>query len=149
MYLCSLVFNEDSFKLEMCRSDNSWTRKFVYKQHFNGENWFPFTNELGKRTLQANGATGTGAKQHKLIMNRLKLEINWSFLTIKWVRSSFKKEIEVFVKQLCYMIIPSTAGWFYWFRSLLPSRSGFLSFGITSVVFYPLITTRGWFFLLL
>jgi len=38
MYLCSLVFNEDSFKLEMCRSDNSWTRKFVYKQHFEGEN---------------------------------------------------------------------------------------------------------------
>ena len=101
------MFNEDSFKWEMCRSDSLWTGKFVYKKHFKEENWFHFINELRKRILQANGATGTGAKKHKLIMNRFKLEINWSFLTIKWVRSNFKMELEVFVKELLdYMIIP-------------------------------------------
>lgn len=100
------MFSEDSFKLEMCRSDNLWTGKFVYKMHFKEENWFPFINELRKRTLQANGATGTGAKKHKLIMNRFRLEINWSFLTIKWVRSNFKVKLEVFVKELDYVIIP-------------------------------------------
>lgn len=31
-YLCSLTFSEDSFKLEMCRSDSLWTGKFVYKK---------------------------------------------------------------------------------------------------------------------
>lgn len=100
------MFNEDSFKLEVCRSDDKlWTGKFVYKKHWKEKNWFPFINELRKRTLQANGATGTGAKKHKLIMNRFKLEINWSFLTIKWVRSNFKMELEVFVKELDYTII--------------------------------------------
>lgn len=100
------MFNEASFKLKICRTDNLWTGKFVYKKHFKEEIWFAFTNELKKRALQANGATGTGAKQYKLIMNRFKMEINWSFLTIKWVKSSFKIEPGVFVKELDYVIIP-------------------------------------------
>lgn len=99
------MFNEESFKLKMCRSNNLWTGKFVYKNHFKEENCFPFINELRKIALQANGATGTGAKKHKLIMNRFKLEINWSFLTIKWARSNFKMELEVFAKELDDMII--------------------------------------------
>lgn len=74
----------DSFKWETCRSDNLWTRKFVYKKHFKEENWFPFINELRNRTLWANGATGTGAKNYKLIMGRFNLEINWSFLSAGW-----------------------------------------------------------------
>lgn len=99
------MFNEESFKLKMYRSNNLWTGNFVYKNLFKEENCFPFINELRKRALQANGATGTGAKKHKLIMNRFKLEINWSFLTIKWARSNFKMELEVFAKELDYMII--------------------------------------------
>lgn len=139
------MFSEDSFKLEMCRSDNLWTGKFVYEMHFKEENWFPFINELRKRTLQANGATGTGAKKHKLIMNRFRLEINWSFLTIKWVRSNFKVKLEVFVKELDYVIIPLNSR-----LALLAekpsshSRSGYLSFGIVPAAFHPLVT-GGWF----
>lgn len=82
--LCPFMFSGDSFKSETCGSDNLWTRKFVYKKHFKEENWFPFINELRNRTLWASGATGTGAKKHKLITDRLNLEINWSFLPAGW-----------------------------------------------------------------
>lgn len=129
------MFNEESFKLKMCRSNNLWTGKFVYKNHFKEENCFPFINELRKRALQANGATGTGAKKHKLIMNRFKLEINWSFLTIKWARSNFKMELEVFAKELDDMIIA------------LNSRQALLAEKPSSQQeWIPLlITTGGWF----
>lgn len=103
--LCPLMFNGDSFKLETCRSDNLWTRKFVYKKHFKEENWFPFINEPRNRTVWANGATGKGAKKHKLIMDRFNLESNWSFL-ISWVKSNCKTELEAFMKELDSMIVP-------------------------------------------
>lgn len=99
--LCPLMFNGDSFKLETCRSGNLGTGKFVYKEHFKEENWFLFINELRNRTLWANGATGTGAKKPKLIMDRFNLEINWSFLSAGW-----EATVKCSLKPLCKSWIP-------------------------------------------
>lgn len=142
--LCPLMFNGDSFKLETCRSDNLWTRKFVYKKHFKEERWFSFINERRNGTLWADGATGTGAKKHKLIMGRFNLEINWSFLSAGWeavVKWSLKPLWESWIPGLS----PSSAEWRFRLRSRISSRSGSLSFSILPELFHPLLITGGWF----
>lgn len=63
---------------------------------------FPLWMNWGFRA----GATGTGAKKHALIMNRFKLKIVWRFLTIRWMRSNYKMKLEVFVKELHFMLMP-------------------------------------------
>lgn len=116
------MFNEDSFKWEMCRSDNLWTGKFVYKKHLKEESWFPIINELRKRTLQATGATGTGAKKHKLIINRFKRKVNWNCLTIKWVllsngltiKTVLKRSLRSLWRSEITLLCSSTAGWLCW-----------------------------------
>lgn len=142
--LCPLMFNGDSFKLETCRSDNLWTGKFVYKKHFKEENWFPFINELRNGTLWANGATGTGAKKHKLIMGRFNLEINWSFLSAGW-EAVVKWSLKLLWRSWIPGLSPSSADWLCWLGSLLSSRSGSLSFSILPELFHPLLITGGWF----
>lgn len=142
--LCPLMFNGDSFKLETCRSDNLWTRKFVYKKHFKEENWFPFINEPRNRTLWANGATGKGAKKHKLIIDRFNLESNWSFLSAGW-EAIVKRSLKPSWRSWIPWLSPSSAEWLCRLRRRLPGGSGSLSFGILPALFHPLLITGGWF----
>lgn len=134
--LSLLMFNGDSFKLETCRSGNLGTRKFVYKEHFKEENWFPFINELRNRTLWTNGATGNRAKKSKLIMDRFNLEINWSFLSAGWAAT-----VNWSLKPLWKTWMPALAVPVEKRRN---SRSGFLSFSILPELFHPLFITGEW-----
>lgn len=96
---------------------------------------FPLWMNWGFRA----GATGTGAKKHALIMNRFKLKIVWRFLTIRWMRSNYKMKLEVFVKELHFMLMPYCSRLVCLLRSHFLSRSGFLSFGLMPAVFHPLV----------